>query len=48
MLCNAMGGGRVSNFLDKALQRCTIHVISIMRGWVGVNFPEEKRYVTLE
>ena len=42
MLCNAVGGGRPGYQISvkKALQRCTVHIISVTRGWVGVEFPE--------
>ena len=32
---------RVSHFLETS-------VVSVMRRWMGVNFPEKKRHVTLE
>ena len=51
MLRNADGGGRGGvNFSGtKALRRCVnFNVISATRGWVGVQFPGKKRYVTLE
>ena len=48
MLRNADGGGsgRKIIFWKKALQR--FNVISVTRGWVGVQFPGKKLYVTLE
>ena len=48
VLRNADGGGGVTFFRKKALRRCKVHVISVTRGWVGVQFPGKKRYVTLE
>ena len=48
MLRNAEGGWgyQISrNFFYKGVN---FNVISITRGWVGVNFQEKKRYVTLE
>ena len=42
-LRNAVGGGRVSEFPEKSITKMYgSNVISIMRGWVGVEFPEEK------
>ena len=47
MLRNADGGGSGCKiFWEKALQR--FNVISVTRGWVGVQFPGKKLYVTLE
>ena len=46
MLLNAIGG--VSNFQKKHYEGLWFNVISIARGWVGVNFEKKKRYVTLE
>ena len=40
VLRNADGGGRVSDFLEKSVT-AMFNVISIMRGWVGVQFPEK-------
>ena len=34
-------------FREKVLQRLWFNVISVTRGWVGVQIPGEKRYVTL-
>ena len=49
MLRNAVGGGRVSDFPEKRRYKdVRFNVISVTRGWVGVKFPEKKRYVTLE
>ena len=43
-----MGVG-VSNFPGKKRYAgVRFNVISVTRGWVGVQFPEKKRYVTLE
>ena len=43
-------GWGVSNFLGKKpYEGVRFNVISVTRGWVGVQFPEEKKcYVTLE
>ena len=37
-----MGGCQIS--LKKALRRLRFKVISVTRGWVGVEFSEKKRY----
>ena len=37
VLRNADGGGGVSDFLEKSVTK----VISVTRGWVGVQFPEK-------
>ena len=43
------GGGGVSHFLGKKrYEGIGYNVISVTRGWVGVQFPGGKRYVTLE
>ena len=34
--------------MKKSFEGERFNVISITRGWVGVNFPEIKGYVTLE
>ena len=48
MLRNAVGVG-VSAFLEKKrYEGVRFNVISVTRGWVGVNVPGKKRYVTLE
>ena len=42
MLRNADGGGRVSDFLEKKrYEGVMFNVISVTRGWVGVQFPEK-------
>ena len=42
MLCNAVGGGRVSDFLgEKRYEDVRINVICVVKGWVGVKFPEK-------
>ena len=43
MLRNAVGGGKVVQVsLKKALNEdVRFNVISVMRGWVGVEFPEK-------
>ena len=39
----------MSDFLEKKrYEGVRFNVISVTRGWVGVQFPEKKRYVTLE
>ena len=44
-----MGVGGVSHFLEKKhSEGVRYNVISITRGWVEVQFPGKKRYVTLE
>ena len=37
------------NFPEKSITKegVCFNVNSMMRGWVGVNFPEKKRYLTL-
>ena len=42
VLRNADGGGRVSDFMGKKRYEGVIfNVISVTRGWVGVQFPEK-------
>ena len=48
MLCNAVGSGGVKSPGEKRYEDIRFNVISVMRGWVGVNFPEKKRHITLE
>ena len=49
MLRNADGVGGVSNFPGKKrYEGVMFNVISVTKGWVGVQFPGKKRYVTLE
>ena len=48
MLRNADGGGGVTFSRKKRYEGVRINVICITRGWVGVQFPGKKRYVTLE
>ena len=49
VLRNAVGGGRVSGFLEKTrYEDVRFNIISVTRGWVGVEFSEKKHYVTLE
>ena len=43
-----MGVGGCQNFRKKRYEGVRFNVISVTRGWVGVQFPEKKRYVTLE
>ena len=48
MLRNADEGGGVKFSVKKRYEGVRFNIISIMRGWVGVKFPGEKRYVTLQ
>ena len=48
MLRNADGGGGVRFYGKKRCQGVRFNVICVTRGWVGVQFPQKKRYVTLE
>ena len=48
MLHNVDGGGGVRFSGKKRYEGVRFNGISDMRGWVGVKFPEKKRYVTLE
>ena len=49
VLRNADGVGRGVKFSGKKRNECVrFNVISVTRGWVGVQFPGKKRYVTLE
>ena len=49
MLRNADGGGGGVKFSrKKRYEGVRINVICVTRGWVGVQFPGKKRYVTLE
>ena len=42
MLHNADGGGGVSDFLEKKhYEGVMFNVISVTRGWGGVQFPEK-------
>ena len=48
MLRNADGGGRVSSFPEKkCYEGVTFNFISVTKGWVGIQFPSKKSYVTL-
>ena len=38
----------VSKLPEKGHEGICFNVISMLRGWVGVNFPEKKRYLTLK
>ena len=38
----------VGGVMKKRYEGVRFNVISVTRGWVGVQFPEKKRYVTLE
>ena len=49
VLRNADGGGGVSEFPEKSVTKVQGSTLfSVTRGWVGVQFPGKKRYVTLE
>ena len=49
MLRNADGGGGVVKLSGKKrYEGVRFNVISVTRGWVGVQLPGKKRYVTLE
>ena len=48
MLRIADGGGGCHLFRKKGYEGVTFNAISVTRGWVGVQFPGKKRYVTLE
>ena len=41
VLRNADGGGGCLIFWKKVLRRLMFNVISVTRGWVGVQFPEK-------
>ena len=49
MLCNAVGGGWVSTFLQQSVTEVYGSTLLALRGggW-GVKIPEKKHYVTLE
>ena len=47
VLRNADGGG-VKSYGRNRYEGVRFNVISVTRGWVGVQFPGKKRYVTLE
>ena len=47
MLRNAVGGA-CQIFQKNRYKGVRFNVISVTRGWVGIQFPEKKRYVTLE
>ena len=47
MFRNADGGGGGVTFSgEKRYEGVRFNVISVMRGWVWVQFPGKKRYVT--
>ena len=48
MLRNADGGGGVQFSGKKRYEGVRFNANSVTRGWVGVQFPRKKRYVTLE
>ena len=46
-----LGGGSLGGcqiFPKKRYKDVRFNIISVTRRWVGVKFPEKKRYVTLE
>ena len=48
MLRNADGGGGVNFSGKKRNEGVRFNLISVTWGWMGVQFPGKKRYVTLE
>ena len=49
MLRNRIIRGWMSDFSEKKrYEDLRFNVISVTRGWVGVKFPEKKRYATIE
>ena len=47
MLRNAVGGVRVSDFPEKkCFEDVRFKVISVTRGWVGVEFPQKLLFNT--
>ena len=48
MLRNADGGGGVKFSGKKRYEGARFNVISVTRGWVGVQFPGKTHYVRLE
>ena len=49
MLHNAVGGGRVSDFLKKTFtKKYGSSLLALRGGRMGVEFPEKKRYVPRE
>ena len=48
MLCNADGHGGVTFLGEKRYEGVWFNAISVTRGWVGVQIPGKKCYVTLE
>ena len=48
VISNADGGGGVNFSEEKRYEGVRFNVISVTRGWVGVQIPGKKRYVTLE
>ena len=47
MVRNALGSGGVRFPRKKRCEDVRFNVISITRWWVGVKFPEKKRYVRM-
>ena len=48
MLRNANGVGGVQFSGEKRYEGVRFYVVSVMRGWVGVQIPGKKHYVTLD
>ena len=48
VLRNPDGGGGVTFSGKKRYEGVRYNVISVTRGWVGVQFPGKKSYVTLK
>ena len=48
MLRNTVGGGGCQLSRKNCYEGVRFNVISVTRGWVGVEIPGKKRYVTLE
>ena len=46
MLRNAVGGGGVKFSGEKRYEGVRFNVISVKRGWVGVQIPGKKRNIT--
>ena len=41
-------GGECRIYRKKRYEDVRLNIIIVTRGWAGVNFPEKKRYVTLQ
>ena len=48
VLRNAGGGGGINFSGKKRYEGVQFNIISVTSRWVGVQFPEKKRYATLE